>query len=129
SDAGRVRRTQVASFTAGVVAIYAVAGTPVHDISEQYLLSFHMFQHTVLTLVAAPLLLAGIPAWCWEAILRQPGMMRLGRFLTHPVVAFGIFNFIVAFTHLPAMVNFSLYHHWFHLWVHVALVSSAMLMW
>jgi len=129
SDAGRVRRRQVLLFTAGVVWIYLVAGTPVHDISEQYLLSFHMVQHTVFTLVAAPLLLAGIPTWLWQALLRQRGIMPVARHLTHPVVAFFIFNFITAFSHLPMMVNASLNHHWLHFWVHVALVSSAMLMW
>ena len=39
SDAGRVRRGQVALYCAGVASLYLVAGTPVHDISEQYLLN------------------------------------------------------------------------------------------
>ncbi len=129
SDAGRVRRKQILLFGAGVASLYLVAGTPVHDISEQYLLSMHMFQHTVLTLVTAPLLLAGIPAWMWQALLRQRGMMPLAKRLVNPVAAFAIFNLLMVLTHLPTSVNYSLNHHWFHFSVHAVLVASAMLMW
>lgn len=129
SDAGRVRRSQAWLFAAGVFTIYAVAGTPIHELSEQYLLSVHMFQHTAFTLVSAPLLLAGVPAWLWEALLRQRGMMPVAKKLTHPIVAFGLLNLLLVFTHLPVAVDYSLNHHWFHLVVHIALVASAMLMW
>ncbi len=129
SDAGRVRRKQVLLFSAGVASLYLVAGTPVHDISEQYLLSMHMFQHTVFTLVTAPLLLAGIPAWVWQAALRQRGVMPLAKRLVNPVAAFGIFNLLMVLTHLPASVDYSLNHHSFHFFVHAVLVASAMLMW
>jgi putative membrane protein len=129
SDAGRVRRGQVLMFSAGVLAIYLVAGTPVHDISEQYLLSMHMVQHTVFTLVAAPLLVAGVPVWLWQAILRPRGVLPVARVLVHPVVAFTVFNAIMVLTHLPVVVNYALYHHWFHFLVHAALVGTAMMMW
>ncbi len=129
SDAGRVKRKQVVLYVSGVVSIYLVGGSPIHDISEQYLFSVHMFQHTVFTMISAPLLLMGIPAWLWQAPLRRQNVLRLGRALTHPVVAFGIFNAVMVLTHLPPTVNYSLTHHWFHLLVHVALVASAMLMW
>ena len=129
SDAGRIKRRQVVLFVSGVASIYAVAGTPVHDISEQYLLSVHMFQHTVLTMISAPLLLVGIPAWLWQAPLRSPRVLRAARLLTHPVVAFSLFNTLMVLTHLPPAVNYSLNHHWFHFVAHAALVSSAMLMW
>lgn len=129
SDAGRVKRSQIALYCSGVATLYLVAGTPIHDISEQYLLTAHMFQHTVFIMVSAPLLLAGIPAWVWQALLRQRGVMPVAKVLTHPVVAFGIFNGLQVLTHLPEVVNFSLETHWFHFLVHATLLSSAMLMW
>ncbi len=129
SDAGRVRRRQVVSFTAGVLCIYAVAGTPVHDLSEQYLLFPHMIQHSIFVLVAAPLLLAGVPVWMWQAVLRVRGMMPVARVLTHPLVAFALFNSLLLLTHLPFMVNASLNHHALHFSVHAALLVSAMIMW
>ncbi|HYM16191.1 MAG TPA: cytochrome c oxidase assembly protein [Dehalococcoidia bacterium] len=130
SDAGRVRRRQAILFTAGVLSVYAVAGTPVHDLSEQYLLSFHMFQHAVFMLVSAPLLLAGIPAWVWQALFRTvPGTFRVAKVLVHPIVAFALFNAVVLVTHFPFAVDYALNHHWFHFWVHAALLVSAMMMW
>lgn len=129
SDAGRVRRSQVALFTSGVLALYIGAGTPIHDISEQYLLSFHMLQHSIFTLAVAPLLLAGIPAWVWQALLRQRGVLPVAKVLTHPVVAFSAFNGLFLITHMPFAVDYALYHHWFHFLVHAALVGTAMLMW
>jgi|CXWL01.1.fsa_nt_gi putative membrane protein len=129
SDAGRVKRSQIILYCSGVATLYLVGGTPVHDISEQYLLTAHMFQHTVFIMISAPLILAGIPAWMWQALLRQPGMLRTGKVLTHPVVGFGIFNALQVVTHLPEVMNFTLNTHWFHLFVHIGLVASAMLMW
>jgi putative membrane protein len=129
SDAGRIRRGQVLLYCSGVATLYLVAGTPVHDVSEQYLLTAHMFQHTIFVMVSAPLLLAGVPVWLWQALLRQPHMLSIGKVLTHPIVAFGLFNLLTVFTHLPEVMNFTLETHWFHLLVHVSLVASAMLMW
>jgi putative membrane protein len=129
SDAGRVRRSQVITFSLGVLALYVAAGTPVHDISEQYLLSVHMVQHLLFTLVAAPLLLAGTPSWLWQALLRGPGVMPVARLLTNPLVAFSVFNAVLVLTHLQPVVDLALREHEFHLLVHVVLVGSALMMW
>jgi putative membrane protein len=129
SDAGRVRRGQVLLFGAGVLAVYLSAGSPLHDLSEQYLLSAHMFQHTVFTLVAAPLLLAGIPGWLWQALFRVPRVLPIARLLTRPLVAFSLFNAVALMTHLPFAVDFALNHHAAHFWIHALLIASALLMW
>jgi putative membrane protein len=129
SDAGRVKRSQVISYCAGVLVIYIAAGSPMHDLSEQYLLSVHMTQHLLFTLVAPPLLIVGIPVWLWQALLRDKLVMRVAKVLTNPLVAFGVFNSMIVLTHLPEVVDYSLTHHWFHFFVHVALFGSAMMMW
>lgn len=129
SDAGRVRRSQVVLFTAGVFSAWAVAGTPIHDLSEQYLLSFHMFQHTVLMLIAAPLMLAGIPAWIWQSLLRLPHTLRIARVIVHPVIAFSIANVVLLVTHLPTVMDYQLNQHWFHFFVHAAQLVAGMIMW
>jgi putative membrane protein len=129
SDAGRVRNTQVVLYCLGVLAIYVAVGTPIHDLSEQYLLSMHMVQHLVLTLVAPPLLIAGIPSWLWQAMLGGRWVLPIARVALHPIVAFGAFNFLLVITHLPIVVDYALEQHWFHFLVHAALVASAMMMW
>ncbi|MEK7247353.1 MAG: cytochrome c oxidase assembly protein, partial [Chloroflexota bacterium] len=67
-DAGRVKRSQVAYYVSGVAVVYLATGSPIHDIAENYLLSMHMTQHLLLSLVAPPLLLAGVPTWLWETL-------------------------------------------------------------
>jgi len=129
ADVGRIKRSQVITFSLGVLVLYIGAGTPIHDLSERYLLSVHMFQHLLFTLVAAPLLLAGTPAWLWQALLRGPRTMKIARVLTYPLLAFALFNATLLLTHLPPTVDLSLRHHFFHLFVHVVLVATALLMW
>ncbi|HXK34587.1 MAG TPA: cytochrome c oxidase assembly protein [Dehalococcoidia bacterium] len=129
SDAGRVRRRQMLLFTAGVLSIYLVSGTPVHEISEQYLLSMHMFQHGVYTLIAAPLLLAGIPGWLWQAVFRWRPAFIVARYAFHPLIAFGVFNAVLVASHLPPVVDLALNEHWFHFAVHATIVVTAMMMW
>ncbi len=129
SGAGRVTKHQVVLFTLGVLAIYLAAGSPLHDLAENYLASAHMIQHVLLTLIAAPLLLAGVPGWLWQALLRAPGTMRVAKPLTHPVVAFAIFNAALLLIHLPETIDLQLRAHFFHLLMHGVLVGTALLMW
>ena len=129
SDAGRVKNSQVALFASGVLVIYIASGSPIHDLSERYLLSMHMLQHLLLTLVAPPLLLAGTPSWLWQAIFRRSSILAVARVALHPLVAFSAFNGLLLLTHLPPVVDYALRHHWFHLVVHVGLVVSALMMW
>ena len=78
-----------------------------HDLAERYLYAVHMTQHLLYTLVAAPLLVVGIPVWMWRAVL-PPGAVRTAwRVVTKPVVALVVFNGILLFTHWPAVVTAS----------------------
>jgi putative membrane protein len=129
SDAGRVKRSQVALFGVGVLVIYAASSSPLHELSEDYLASAHMMQHMFYTLIAPPLLIAGTPAWLLRAPLRRRSVFRIARFVTLPLVAFAAFNAVTLLTHLPSTVNIALTHHWFHFAVHVSLVVTALLMW
>jgi putative membrane protein len=129
SDAARVPRGQIWSFAAGVAVIWLGAGTLIHDWSERYLLSVHMFQHLLFTLVAPPLLIWGTPDWVWQAALRNGAVHRVARVATHPLVALGSFNAVIVLTHLPPVVNLALEVHAFHFGVHAILIVTALLMW
>jgi putative membrane protein len=128
-DAGRVKPGQVVCFTLGVLSIYAVSSSPVHELAEGYLASVHMLQHLVYTMVAPPLLLFGLPAWLLRAPLRSARVFRVARILTLPLLAFALFNAVQLLTHLPATVDLSLQIHSLHFAVHAALVAAALLMW
>lgn len=129
SDAGRVRRSQVVLFSLGVLAIFVATGSPMHDLSEEYLLSMHMTQHLLLTLVAPPLLIAGVPSWLWQAMVGGRRVLPVAKVVLNPLVTFGVFNFLIVVTHLPFVVDYALREHWFHFVVHAGLVSSALMMW
>src|SRR5881296_3174334 len=78
------------AFFAGCAALLAALNGPLHDLSDYYLFSAHMVQHLVLTLVVAPLLLAGTPGWMLDRLLAPRLRRPLGRGavrLTRPVPA------------------------------------------
>lgn len=128
-DADPLNKTQVALFCSGVFVIYMAAGSPIHDIGENYLLSMHMTQHMLFTLVAPPLLLAGIPTWVYRELLTGPRIKPVANVVLHPLVAIFTFNMLLVLTHLPHVVDFALTHHWFHFVVHAGLVFTAVQMW
>jgi len=121
-------RQKVLFFT-GVAIMWFGADWPMHDLSENYLFSFHMFQHMLFTLVAPGLLLAGIPRWLFRIILKPPVLLKAARILTRPLVALILFNVLVAVTHWPTMVNASVGSEPLHFFLHLILVTSALIMW
>ncbi len=129
SDAGRVKRSQVVAFALGVLTIYAATASPLDGLADEYLVSAHMLQHVLLSLVAAALLLAGTPVWLWQALLRRPGMLPAVRLLTHPIVALAAFNGVLLLVRLPATIDLQVREPWFHFLMHAALVASGLVMW
>ena len=149
--AGRapVTRLQVVCFALGVLAVWVAADWPIHDIAERYNYSIHMVQHLVLSMVAAPLLLLGTPAWMLRIILRPPSLLfRAVRFcarflpralrrsrvvgsrdVDRVLPALIVFNLVLVFTHWPALVDFSLRNELAHFLVHALIFVSALVVW
>lgn len=123
------RRRRTALFSTGMAVMFVASSWPIHDLAERYLYSMHMVQHTLYTLVAAPLVVAGIPAWMWRQLLRPRGVGALFAFLTRPVVALAVFNGLLLFTHWPEVVEASLASPFVHFGMHVLIVGSAIVMW
>jgi putative membrane protein len=116
-------------FLVGVAVLWVGSDWPIHDLAERYLYLVHMWQHLLFTLVAAPLLVAGTPAWLWRDLLRQPTVRRVWRFITRPVPATIVFNGVLLFTHWPAVVTASVQSELLHLSLHTLLLGSAIVMW
>jgi putative membrane protein len=116
-------------FLGGMAVLWIGSDWPIHDLAEQHLYSAHMVQHMLYTLVAAPLLVAGIPAWMWRVALRPPAIRAVWRFLTRPLVALLLFNGFLLFTHWPAVVGASVGSEFTHFVLHVLVVGTAMIMW
>lgn len=118
------------AFVGAMVLLWVASDWPMHDISEEYLYSVHMIQHLLITLVVPPLLWAAIPEWLARLALSGDGSVGVWvRRLARPVAAGLLFNFMVAVSHIPWVVNTSVDSGALHYFVHLLLFASAMLMW
>src|SRR5262249_38693191 len=120
-----ITKLQAVCFSLGVAAVWLASDWPVHDIAEELNYSMHMVPHLMLSMVAAPLLLLGTPAWMLRAILRPPSaLFRTVRFLARFLPALLVFNIVLVLTHWPAIVDASLHNHGFHFLVHALIFTT-----
>jgi putative membrane protein len=129
----RIPLAQPLAFFGGCAALLVALNGPLHDLSDYYLLSAHMVQHLLLTLVAAPLWLAGTPGELLdrllERVLRGKATGAIVRTATRPLVAFAAYAVALIGWHLPAPFNAALEGHGWHIVEHVTLLTSALLAW
>lgn len=124
-----VSRKQVVCFVAGILMLWLASDWPVHDVGEQYLYSWHMFQHMTLTYFMPPLMLLATPEWFFRILIGRARTYSVLRFFTRPVTAGVIFNAMVMITHIPGVVNASTENGFLHYGLHVALVVASLCMW
>jgi putative membrane protein len=129
SDEPGASRRQVAWYTTGVATLLVAAAWPVHDLGERYLLSAHMVQHLMISLLVPPMLLLGLPAWLLRRMVALAPLRWVTRHLTRPFVALVLFNFVIVVTHWPVLVDLMLRQHALHLAGHAVLFGAATLMW
>lgn len=120
---------RVAAFLAGMVTAALALVSPLHILGERYLLTAHMVQHLLLTLVMPPLLLLGTPGWLLRPLLRLPYVRPVAAFLTSPVVAFLLFNGTFALWHAPVLYDLALQKEWIHVLEHQSFLLAALLSW
>ncbi|MBI4538621.1 MAG: cytochrome c oxidase assembly protein [Gemmatimonadetes bacterium] len=127
--AERVHPARAAAFLSGVAVIFLALNGPIHDLSDNFLFSAHMLQHMLLMLVMPALLLLGLPAWLVRPLLGSPAIERTARWLTHPAVAFVLYNVVFIAWHLPRFYNWALENHDVHVVQHLMFMAAATLMW
>ena len=124
-----VTRFQITCWTLGVLAMWVASDYPVHDIAERYNFSVHMVQHLLFTMVVAPLLLLGMPAWLLRRVLAPRWLFDTVRTLSRFIPALLIFNIVLVFTHWPLIVNEALRSGVVHFLVHALLLVSSLIVW
>jgi putative membrane protein len=124
-----ISRGQAAAFFGGTALLAVALLSPLDRIGDNYLFYVHMIQHMLLVMVVAPLWLMGTPGWLLRAALRQPLAFRVGRFLTHPGVAFALFNVNFWLWHAPVLYNATLANEWVHAIEHLTFLATAVLNW
>ena len=133
-----VAPAQVAAFVGGVVTVLAALVSPVDALSGA-LLSAHMCQHLLLTLVAAPMLALASPlqAMAWGLpgpLRRRAGRLqgRLRRGLQRPalpVLGLGLFTLVFTGWHVPALHDAALRDEAVHVAEHATMLASALVFW
>ncbi|MDQ3412732.1 MAG: cytochrome c oxidase assembly protein [Chloroflexota bacterium] len=116
------------SFLAGCVALAVAWGPPLEDWAG-LLLTAHMAQHVILTLVVPPLLIYGTPGWLLRPLLRWRGVERAGYVLTRPVVALVLSGFTFIIWHVPDLYNLALVNEPVHILQHVTYLATSLLLW
>jgi putative membrane protein len=116
-------------FFTGLLVMFGSLNGPLHDLSDYYLFSGHMVQHLLLTLVVAPLFIAGTPGWMLRPLVGIRGVGAVLRWATKPTRCFVLFNVVLAAWHIPALYNTALAHHPVHIVQHLSLLAVSVLMW
>lgn len=122
-------RRKAIQFYGGLALLWLVTDWPIHDIGEGSLFSFHMLEHLVMAMVAAPMLLMGTPQWMARYLLDRPAILAVLRPLTRPLPALFIFNLALAGLHWPTIIEAMITNPFAHLGVHALLFASALIAW
>jgi cytochrome c oxidase assembly factor CtaG len=142
---GRPSRTWNAlAFYAGLIVVGVALESPI-DVLSASLFTFHMIQHLLLIMVAAPLLvlgdpgvtmLRGVPLEVRRRVLRvlseQTWVHRLGRVLVRlntPATVFGIFMADLYLWHWSRLFNLTLQNDTVHIVEHLCFIVTAVLFW
>lgn len=132
-----VPRRRVVFFALGIVTLLIALASPLAAY-DTTLLSAHMWQHMLLTLVAPPLLLLGAPI----TLLLRVASPRIRKnlilpilhswpvkVLSFPVVAWLVFAGTMWVSHFTPLYNEALENEWLHRLEHIWYLAAALLFW
>jgi putative membrane protein len=120
---------RVQTFLLGSLVLFIALCSPIETLGDGYLLSAHMIQHLLITLVAPPLWLIGTPRWLFRPLLRLPLALPVGRVITSALFAFLAFNVVFVAWHVPAYYDATLRSTPLHALEHVMFIVTATLTW
>jgi cytochrome c oxidase assembly factor CtaG len=110
------------------VLLLAAVISPIAEVGEEELFSFHMAQHLLLGDLAPLCLLAGLTGSLLRPILALPGVDRL-RALANPLLALPIWAGNLALWHLPGPYEAAVENGAVHALEHVAFFTAGVVLW
>jgi putative membrane protein len=125
---GPPTRKQKAYFVAGIMLLYISFGSPV-DLLGHLIFSAHMIQMAILSFMAPPLLILGIPNWLFERLFEIRPLKAAVTFLTKPLVAVVLFNSLFSFYHVPFIFDLANSNALYHAVITTMIFVAAWMMW
>jgi len=130
------------AFAGGLFALWAAIGSPLAELDEE-LLSVHMAQHILLSLIAAPLILLGAPALPLlygipQLFTLRRGAVRLlgsrfvralGHVCAQPAICWSVAIVVFIGWHLPPLFQLGLRSDNWHAIEHASFLGSGLLFW
>lgn len=129
------------SFAAGLFTIFLALISPL-DALATALFSAHMIQHTLLIVVAPPLLVLGVSPAPFLLAFPQPARRKLGQWwqrtrwlrtvwqaLTQPPVAWALSALALWAWHAPPLYQAALHNETLHTLEHLSFVGTSLLFW
>jgi cytochrome c oxidase assembly factor CtaG len=128
------------AFLCGLGALWVAIGSPLAAFDEQ-LLTVHMVQHLLLSVVAAPLLLLGAPALPLlhgmprlamrrlGVVFRWSPVRALGRILGQPAVCWSVAMVVFVAWHIPPVFDLGLRSGRWHVVEHASFFASGLIFW
>lgn len=132
---------QVVFFFAGLLILAITLLSPLDSLGATSL-TWHMIQHLLIILVAAPLLILGNPmlgflsAFPAQALQRggrwwnrRTNLRRAFRILAYPLVVWSIHAAVITIWHVPFLYQAALRAEWLHHFEHLSFLIAALLFW
>jgi putative membrane protein len=119
---------RIALFSLGVALLVIAVASPIAEIGEKELFSFHMTQHLLIGDLAPLCILAGLTGPLLRPVLALPGVMRL-RVLANPLVAFPIWAANLVLWHMPVLYEGAVEHSAVHALEHIAFFGAGIVLW
>jgi cytochrome c oxidase assembly factor CtaG len=136
-----IRRWQVIAFAGGLIELIVAVESPLDELAAS-LFAAHMVQHLLLILVAAPLLVLGLPLvpFMWglpEASRRglarwwrRSGVLRgLWAVVSQPGVAFVLHSLALWAWHVPTLYETAIDNRIVHVFEHLSFLGTGLLFW
>jgi cytochrome c oxidase assembly factor CtaG len=121
--------SHAAWYAAGVLVLFLALVSPIDALGDDYLFSVHMIQHLLLVLVAAPLLLLGIPRALVRHLLDRPWIAWMEGKLSPPPVAWLLGIGTLWVWHLPVLYNATLANERIHIAEHLSFIVTGVIFW
>jgi putative membrane protein len=130
------------AFVGGLFALWAAIGSPLAALDEK-LLSVHMVQHILISLLAAPLILLGAPALPLlygvprifklrsgaVRLVRSRLVRSLGRGCAQPAICWSVAMVVFIGWHTPPLFQLGLRSDGWHAVEHASFLGSGLLFW